>query len=54
MLTDKEFWERVKNLEGKTIYSLTNNRPNTIAEVNDKCVFTAERMTPVLFTLRWP
>jgi len=38
MLTDKEFWERVKNLEGKTIYSLTNNRPNTIAEVNDKCV----------------
>lgn len=49
MLVKHELWQRIKNLEGKTIYSLTYNRPNTITEVDEKCVFTAERKTPVRF-----
>jgi len=53
MLSDHEFWSRVKNLEGCTIYSLTNNRPNTITEVDEMCVFTAERSTPLRFNGKW-
>jgi hypothetical protein len=53
MLTDYEFWNRVKKLEGKTIYSLTKNRPNLIEEVNEHYVFTANRKTPVLFNGGW-
>ena len=53
MLVKHELWQRIKNLEGKTIYSLTYNRPNTITEVDEKCVFTAERKTPVWFNGKW-
>ena len=53
MLTDKEFWERVKNLEGETIYSLTKGRRNKIEEVNDKHVFTEDRKTSVSFNGKW-
>lgn len=53
MLSDYEFWKRVKGLVGKTIYTLTRHRPNLIVEVNEYYVYTANRKKPVLFNGEW-
>ena len=53
MLSKRELWQRIKNLENRTIYSRTREWPNTITKVDEKCLFTAERRTPVRFNGKW-
>jgi len=38
MLSDLQFWQRVKNLEGKTVYTLSRKKPNRIVRVTDTYV----------------
>jgi hypothetical protein len=49
-----KLWQRIKDLEdAPPIRTLTHKRLNTITEVDQKCVFTAERKTPVRFNGKW-
>lgn len=53
MLTDIEIWEKVKSLEGKTIYTLTHHDENYIKLVensssdNDRVIIRDRDTTPI-------
>lgn len=53
MLSKRDFWERVKSLEGSNVYTLYKRSPNTIQRVENKYVYTKQRQTPILFEGEW-
>ncbi len=44
-LNDEELWERVRGLEGETVYTLKQRKPNKILSVTDDSVEIKDRST---------
>lgn len=47
MLTENELWQRIRRLEGQTVYTLDRRRPNRISRVTDAAVEIESRATKV-------
>ena len=45
MLSDDELWSRVKQLEGETIYTIVQKKPNKVLRVTDSEVIIEGRTT---------
>lgn len=47
MLTEDELWQRVRQLEGQTVYTLVRQSPNPISRVTENMVEIQGRITTV-------
>lgn len=45
MLSDDELWDRVKKLEGKTVFTIVQKKPNKVLRVTDREVIIEGRAT---------
>jgi hypothetical protein len=52
-LTENELWQRVRQLQGKTVYTIEQNRPNVIEEVTAEKVIIKGRQSPIRKIEAW-
>lgn len=50
---DKKFWDHVKELEGKTVYTLVRSKPLTVAKVDENWVTISGRDSRISFFGKW-
>lgn len=52
-LTENELWERVRQLRGKTVYTIEQNRPNEVGKVTNEAVIIKGRQSRITRKKVW-